>query len=115
MGLEVKRNEAGLFNLMSTVSDESHHPDKKWVTVDEAKKILIEKAIWDFLEKVIEIDACFPSAYHVNGKYNMKDNSKSEHLRWLLDNAYGEGGGDKLEAKFKEVIKRLDINLNFNE
>ena len=100
MGLEIKQNSKGLFKLTSTVSDESHHPDKKWISLDEAKEILIYTELRKFIE---------------NGSRNMKDESKSTHLRWLLDNAYGEGGVEKLEAKFKEVIKRLEIDLDFSD
>lgn len=113
MGLEIKKNSKGLFKLTSTVSDESYHPDKKWISVDEAKKVLIENEIWSFIEKIIEIDECFPGSYYVNGSYDVKNDSKTKHLRWMLDNAYGEDGGEKLEAKFKEVIKRLEIDLDF--
>lgn len=37
MGLEVKRNAKGEYQLKSTVSGELYH-DEKWVSEDEAKR-----------------------------------------------------------------------------
>lgn len=47
MGLQIKRNEKGKYQLKSTVSGEKLH--KGWITEDEVKKILIERQYWDSL------------------------------------------------------------------
>ena len=60
MGLIIKRNDEGLYNLVSSFSDKQLH-DEEWITEDEVKKLLIERAFCDFVEKVIEIDMEFPS------------------------------------------------------
>ena len=41
MGIQIKKNKNGEYRLKSTISDESLHPDKKFVSEYEAKSILI--------------------------------------------------------------------------
>jgi hypothetical protein len=105
MGVEIKRNEKGLYQLKSGISDESYHPEKKWISEEESKKILITNEIWSFIEKVIEIDNGFPSNYRVNDIHDYKNNTKREHLQWLNDNAYDDEGSKILGDRFEGIIK----------
>ncbi len=111
MGLEIKRNDIGEYSLTSTISNESYHPEKEWITLDEAKKLLIEKAFYKFVEQAIEIDMSFPNNYFVNDKreYNKElTNFLEWHLNILKDDEYGK----KLFEKFNEVLKKLNMDLN---
>jgi hypothetical protein len=110
MGLEVKKNSKGKYKLISTISDESYHPEKKWVSENDAKKILIEVEFLKFIKKTLEIDKCFPTDYYINGVKDFKSNSKSEFLRWLIDNSYSKDSTIVFE-KFNELIVNLKIDL----
>jgi hypothetical protein len=110
MGLEIKKNKKGEYSFTSTISDESWHPDKEWVSEDEAKKLLMEDAFHSLIKKVIEIDMNFPHNYHVNGKYG---NFTGDFHQFIID-AYKGGNYSKvLMDKFLEVAKRLDLDLEF--
>lgn len=63
MGIEIKKNDKG-YQMKSSVSGEKLH--KGWITEDEVKKILIERAYWKFIEQAIEIDMEFPNDYTIN-------------------------------------------------
>lgn len=107
MGTEIKRNRKGLYQLKSTVSDEKLNDG--WITEDEVKKILIEKAYFDFVEKAIRIDMEFPFGYHVNDK--LQFGKENEHIaggKFLIENWNKE---DAIENKFREICKRLNIEL----
>lgn len=110
MGLGIKRNKKGQYQLISTISDESYHPDKKWITEDEAKVILINKAFWEFVKTSIEIDMEFPANYYVNGKYC--NDKKPNFNIWMLKNAFGDNGDVIITEKFEDIHKRLKLNIN---
>jgi hypothetical protein len=57
--------------IKSGISDESYHPEKKWISEEESKKFITNE-IWSLLKKVIEIDNCFPSNYRVNDIHDYK-------------------------------------------
>ena len=65
MGLDIKRNKAGLYKVKSTISDEKLG---EYMTEDQIKKMLIERAYFKFVEEVIKIDLEFPSGYYINDK-----------------------------------------------
>lgn len=110
MGLEIKRSKKGLYQLKSTGSDEILH-EAKWISEDEAKKILIERITWKFFENIIKIDLEFPGGYHVNGKYEPGDAKGSQ---WLLDAYKSKKGTDEaILEKLQEIDERLDLNLDF--
>ena len=111
MGLEVKSNRKKEYQLICTISDELYHPEKKWISEDEAKKILIERAFWTFIEKTIEIDSCFPKDYYINGIKDYKASPKSDFLRWWLDNAYGENSDKIITERFEEISNRLNLDI----
>ncbi|MFM2393081.1 MAG: hypothetical protein RLZZ546_1063 [Bacteroidota bacterium] len=111
MGLEIKRNKKGEYSLTSTVSDESYHPEKKWITEDEAKKLLIERAFYKFVEDAIQIDMTFPNRYTVNDKYHYDDKIPNFN-EWYLGILKDDNHGKKLFEKFNEVLKKHDMDLN---
>ena len=106
MGLDIKRNSKGLYKAKSTISDELIH-EKKWITEDELKKVLIEREFFNFVEKVIKIDMEFPSGYHVNDKYEYIEGKSGSGSRFLLDNWDSE----TIEKKYTEICERLKIEL----
>lgn len=109
MGLIVKRNKINQYQLSSSISDESYHPKKRWLSQDEAKKLLIEMAFIDFIEKAVQIDMDFPNRYKVNNKIYPTDSSLSFD-KWSEDNDYDD---DRLSEKFTEVCEKhsLDIHI----
>lgn len=111
MGLDIKRNKKGEYSLTSTISDESYHPDKKWVTADEAKKMLIERAFYKFVEQAIEIDMTFPNGYHVNDKREFNDDIPN-FPEWYLSILRNDNYGKKLFEKFNELLKKHNMDLN---
>lgn len=83
LGLDIKRNKEGLYSVKSTISDESLG---KFMTEDELKKMLIERAYFKFVEEVIKIDLEFPSGYFINGKRQCIDNKHCSGSQFILDN-----------------------------
>ncbi len=110
MGLEIKKNKEGEYKLTSTVSDESWHPEKKWVSEVEAKKLLMDDAFHTLIKKVIEIDMTFPHNYRINDKH---EKSSSDFNQFILDSYKGGNYSKALMDKFLEVAKRLDLDLEF--
>lgn len=110
MGLNIKRNNKGLYKLMSTVSDESYHPDKEWIDENEVKKLLIHKALHQFIEKVIEIDMSFPVGYMVNGSYQV-DDTKPCFNRWFLDALNSDDVDGIINTKFSEIYNKLNLDF----
>lgn len=118
MGLNIERNEAGLYRATSTISDESI-TDDKWVTEDEFKKILIERAFWRFAEETIKIDMDFPNGYTVNEKRIHDENGGYKANRFLIQSYHDynpeTSESDPIGDKFTEICKRLDIVINTEE
>lgn len=106
MGLDIKRNKKGLYKAKSTISDESVSGDG-WVTEDEFKKILIERAYFRFIEETIRIYMEFPNDYQVNDKREFIKEKAAAGSRWMLDNWNDES----FNNKFDEIIKKLKIEL----
>jgi hypothetical protein len=50
MGVEIKRNEK--VYTKSGISDESYHPEKKWISEEESKKFLLLMKFGLFIEKL---------------------------------------------------------------
>jgi len=110
MGIEIKRNKKGEYSLKSSISDESYHPEKKWITEDAAKKLLIERAFYKFIEQAIEIDMTFPNGYS-DDKIKYNKNIPNFH-EWYLGILKSEEWGKKLYEKFNEVLEKHNMNLN---
>ena len=106
MGAEIKRNKAGLYKVKSSVSGDEL--SQGWITEDEVKKLLIEKAYGDFIRETIEIDMEFPNDYHINGKLKNVDAKHQAGKLFVLTNW---NNGNVIEDKFKEIIERLKIEL----
>jgi hypothetical protein len=115
MGIDIKRkkiNGVEMYQLRSTISDELYHTED-WVTVDGAKKALMESQIWNFCEKLVEIDIEFPHAYHIGDKPPKiySDKTIQRFCEYALNNYYGKGGGKKLNDDFHAIINRLGIEI----
>jgi hypothetical protein len=110
MGLQIKRNGDGLYNMLSSISGERLH-DAEWVTEDEAKKVLMDIEVYNFLEKMVEIDMDFPNAYSVNGVWGR---DRAKFSRWSLDAMHEEGTSyfETLVGKFGEVRDRLTLDYD---
>lgn len=106
MGLDIKRNRKGLYSVKSTISDEQL--GEKWMTEDEMKKLLVERAYWRFIEETIKIDLEFPSGYYVNDKFQAIDGKHVKGSEFILENW---NKGDAIEDKYREVLKRLGVEL----
>jgi hypothetical protein len=106
MGLDIKRNRAGLYKVKSSISDEKL--GKEWMTEDELKKILIERAYWKFITNAIEIDMEFPSGYYINNKRKIVEEKHSAGGEFILKNWNKE---DTIEKKYREICERLKIEL----
>ena len=106
MGLEIKKNEDDLYQLTSTNSGESYHPDKKWITEDEVKILLINEAFSNFVEKCIKIDMTFPNGYVINDLYK-HDKSKPDFNQWMLN--FGLKDSIHIKQKFEELYDRLKL------
>lgn len=103
MSYEFKRNKKGLYQLKNTVNDKK----SDWITEDEVKKFLIEKAYADFIHTTIEIDMEFPNDYYINGKHQMKESLHQLGSIFVLKN----WGKPEIKDKFKDICKRLNLKL----
>jgi hypothetical protein len=110
MGLDITRNDEGLYRLISTVSDECYHPDKEWIDEDEVKRILIYNHFHKFVEKVIEIEMSFPNNYRVNDCYQ-RDESKQDFNEWFLKALKSDDIDQIINDKFKEVYEKLKLEI----
>ena len=105
MGLDIKRNNKGLYKVKSTISDEILGKD---MTEDEFKKMLIEGAYFKFIEETIKIDLEFPSGYRINDKIQSVEGKHCSGLDFLIKNW---DNANVIEDKFREICSRLDIAL----
>jgi hypothetical protein len=105
MGLDIKRNKAGLYKVKSTISDEKLG---EYMTEDQMKKMLIERAYFKFVEEVIKIDFEFPSGYYINDKMQIVEDKHVSGSQFILTNWNNE---NVIEDKFKEICNRLQIEL----
>ncbi len=105
MGLNIKRNKAGLYKVKSIISDEKLG---EFMTEDELKRMLIERAYFKFIEDVIKIDLEFPSGYHINDKIQCIESKHCSGSQFILDNWNSDS---VIEDKFKEICTRLKIEL----
>lgn len=108
MGLSITTKEENgevLYQLMSTVTDTLIH-EKEWLSLEEAKKALINKKLWRFIDDIQETDMCFPNGYIINGKMLSRHDGPdfTEYLRkqYSLD--------DKGEQQFKDFLSILAKN-----
>ena len=102
MGLQIKK-KGNKYQMKSTVSDERLH-DELWISENEAKKTLIIRQWENFVDESIKIFMDFPSGYQINGLFV---NGERSGLHFLMDN-----DGDKIDEKFDELCKELDIRID---
>jgi len=108
MGISIKRNEKGLYNLKSTISDEQHHKED-WISEAEIKKILIERQFMSFVEKVVEIDMEFPNHYFINDRfeYIREKESFSGYIIKLIKNE----NYSQIYDDFNSVVDKLNLSI----
>lgn len=112
MGIEIKRNRAGLYRMQSTISDQLI-TDNEWVDTQEAKNTLIERLFYDFIDKAIEVDIDFPKGYTVNGK--RVDKTDNAYWDWYKNNVDGGGNQEVYNAKIIEIISRIITPEDFKK
>jgi hypothetical protein len=108
MGNVIDRNKDGKYIVTSSVSDEQLHNEDS-LSENETKKLLINQALWTFIEKAIEIDMEFPNSYGIN---DISPKRSGHFNAWMLANAYGENGDEILAKKFEEIYKKLNLKFN---
>lgn len=108
MGLQIKRNKKGEYKAKSSISDENQTDG--WISEDGMKKILIEKEIWNFLEKIIEIEMNFPFHYNINDKICM-DKPKIHFTEWFLDILHKDSKEQSkiFYNKVNEIVKKYNL------
>jgi NAD+--asparagine ADP-ribosyltransferase len=114
MGFEITRNGQGLYRIEDSVSGGCYHPDSQWVTTDEAKKILINDAFTDFVDRVFKIDMDFPRGYTVNDRrvpFHEYDKKKATGTQNYMDWAVEKHTSEEYEKKFEELYDRLKLTF----
>jgi hypothetical protein len=105
MGLDIKRNDNGLYQIHSTISDEKMH-DENWITEHEVKKLLIERAFWNFVESMIKIDDDFPHGYMIN---NVRGHS-IKGLEEIMELHKSTDGKD-WEKRYMELKTKYNLDI----
>jgi hypothetical protein len=108
MGLDITTNDRGEYKLNSTISDESYHPHQKWVSEEEAKKLLIEEAFLRFIEKAIEIDLTFPTNYRIN---DICGKRTAVYYEWVSAAYKSADVNQTFADKFNEIHTRLKLEI----
>ena len=109
MGLEITKNNRG-YKLICTSSNEKYF-DGKSVSEDEVKKLLIEKEIWKFIDKVNKIEMEFPNGYIINDKIFHTNDSKS-YGEWWLKTIKLENCDEIISDYFLNTLRRLKIDFD---
>ena len=112
MGIQVLKNKKSKYKLTNTVSDKRMH-SAPWISEDKAKTVLIERALWDFYEKVITIDMEFPDGYGSMKHGRFHGEKLGAGSQWMIDNAYPKDGSgwEVVIKKVGEIKKRLEVDL----
>ena len=97
-----------LYQIRCSMSNELYHT-KKWITLDEAKKFLINNAIWDFITQVIKIDEDFPSGYNIDGIHPMRSN---KGLNKISEFDNDNDKGKRMLEYFGSLLKKFNIKLH---
>lgn len=109
MGLTVSRNKENQYQLISSFDNKRIH-DAKWISEQEAKKLLIDRAFWRFFKEAMEIDCEFPGGYSNNGRiYQRKEGAETGAEKYLR--IAKSKNSDKL---FNEEWERLKEDYKLN-
>lgn len=110
MGMRTEINEEGKYKLTSTITDGDLH-DEDYVSEEEAKRILIHSAMWEFMEKVIKIGMDFPNQYSCDGvRHRIEE--KMVFNDWYLKVLKSDNYEKLMSDKFKEISKTLNIGFD---
>ncbi len=108
MGLDIRRNRKGLYQVKSTMSDKVFF-NGEWVTEERLKKFLIVSELHRSVDKMLEIYHDFPSGWFVNDKLVRGDR---KHDQWMLDEVYKSDDSDEvIMSEFDKACKELDIKI----
>ena len=110
MGLEIKRNKKGLYLMVSTVSNGRIHEEPS-ITEDEAKKVLIKRLYFDFMQKAIEVGMTFPNGYQVNDVREYHENLSEPYYAWTSAAFKSEDYFKTFTDKFNEIKEKLNLEL----
>lgn len=115
MGLIITK-KADLFKIECSIGGESYHPDKSWVTIDEAKRLLVEKAFYNFMDKALEISMDFPIKYNVNGRMFFDENQQPTYNKWYLEILDDKDAGQiRLVDEFNKRLDDLGLVVDMCE
>ena len=111
MGLKIKKNDKGEYQMISTISDEKIH-EGEWISEEKAKESLMTRSFFRFVDEIIAIDMDFPSGYTVDGKRESYKDGCS--LDWMCSK---KGGLDNsiYTKKMHEVLAKLDITIKIDD
>lgn len=110
MGLIVTKNDNNEYHIVSSVSDECIH-DNEWISIDEAKKILIEREFFRFMDSAIQINMDFPNGYSINGKMCNDYEDDKCYFDWALSKKGGRNP-EKYQEKLNEILTILELKEN---
>jgi len=110
MGLIITTNSKGLYKVKSSISDEILH-EKKWITEEEVKKLLIERAYCNFVELAMKISMDFPRSYYVNGVYTMFDENIESGNHYICEIYESKLGYNQIFLDFNDVIDKLKLDI----
>jgi hypothetical protein len=102
----------GKWQGVSSISDEKLL-DKPG-TKEDIKKVLIEKEIWGFFDKINKIEMEFPHQYHVNDR--MVFDNKEDTPRWdrgWLDNVDKENFTELVYEKTIALVEKYELDEYF--
>lgn len=110
MGLSFKKYKNGKWQGTNSISDEKllDSPGSK----EDVKKILIEKQIWKFLEKMIEIEMEFPFQYQVNDRICFDRDGEMASEWWLRKRKEGTLS-ESIYEKSIEIVKKYNLEEYF--
>jgi hypothetical protein len=110
MGLSIKKHKNGNLTLTDSISGKVV---VKNGTIDDAKKYLLIKKIWKFMDDMIEIDMDFPNGYFINDKLHHEDGHKL-FLEWWLESCKKDNFSELIYNKMGDIITKFNLEEYFN-
>ena len=114
MAYEIKsknKNGIELYQIKCTITDTLYHKNK-WITLDEAKKVLINENLWNCIDKTIDIQMSFPTGYRVNDVFTLKSKDFYNYLD--KQHKLNDDGKQQFED-FIQIMNKHDIRLDINK